>query len=140
MKDLIKTLFKIIKFIFAVILLAFIGGIIFTLLILARVIEFHPENLKDVVNIVLMQSTDHRHDYLTNQSMSLVEITRKKSNKNVATFNIGHIVQFGETIYSIGRKYQVKPLDIIKINNLTEPNKIAPGEKLIIPSTQSRIN
>ncbi len=44
-----------------------------------------------------------------------------------------HIVKRGETIYSIGRKYQISPNKIIKLNQLKKSKKIKPGQKLKIP-------
>jgi len=49
-----------------------------------------------------------------------------------------HIVQSGETLYSISRKYYGsadKLGKILEVNRLLikEPNKLAPGTKLIIP-------
>lgn len=45
-----------------------------------------------------------------------------------------HVVQSGETIYSIGRLYGVSPEAIIAANNLANPDLIQPGDTLIIPA------
>jgi LysM repeat protein len=47
-----------------------------------------------------------------------------------------HVVQAGETIYSIGRLYGVAPQAIIDANNLANPNLIQPGDTLVIPAPQ----
>lgn len=47
---------------------------------------------------------------------------------------ITHTVQAGETIYAIGRLYNVDPDAIIAANNLLNPNQIQPGQVLIIPT------
>jgi len=47
-----------------------------------------------------------------------------------------HIVQAGETIFSIGRKYNVDPNQIIALNNLANPNLIKPGDVLLLPQPQ----
>ena len=47
-----------------------------------------------------------------------------------------HIVQAGEGIYSIARKYGVTYEAIVAANNLANPNLIYPGQELIIPSGQ----
>ncbi len=45
-----------------------------------------------------------------------------------------HIVQRGEWVYSIARRYGVSPEAIIRANNLRPPNYIiVPGQRLIIP-------
>lgn len=49
---------------------------------------------------------------------------------------IVHIVQAGEGIYAIARKYGVSPESIIQANNLANPNLIYPGQELIIPAGQ----
>jgi LysM repeat protein len=44
-----------------------------------------------------------------------------------------HIVQQGEWIYSIARKYGVSPDDIIALNNIPYPYTLYPGDVLNIP-------
>ncbi|HEY63168.1 MAG TPA: LysM peptidoglycan-binding domain-containing protein [Caldilineae bacterium] len=46
---------------------------------------------------------------------------------------IEHIVQPGEWLSAIAEKYGVSPEAIIRANNLTRPDLIYPGQKLIIP-------
>ncbi|ADR23190.1 hypothetical protein MATR_29610 [Marivirga tractuosa] len=58
----------------------------------------------------------------------------KAADKNVKTESrnkITHIVDLGETIYSISKQYDVKQSDIIELNGLKD-NNIAVGQKLII--------
>ncbi|MEB2286487.1 MAG: LysM peptidoglycan-binding domain-containing protein [Anaerolineae bacterium] len=47
-----------------------------------------------------------------------------------------HVVQAGEGIYSIARKYGVTYEAIVAANNLANPNLIYPGQELIIPLGQ----
>ncbi len=47
-----------------------------------------------------------------------------------------HVVQAGEGIYAIARKYGVSHEAIIAANNLANPNLIYPGQELIIPLGQ----
>jgi LysM repeat protein len=47
-----------------------------------------------------------------------------------------HVVQPGETIFAIARQYGLTPEDIIAANNLANPDRINPGDTLIIPSSQ----
>ena len=43
-----------------------------------------------------------------------------------------HIVQTGENLTEISNKYDLKVIDLIKINNLNNPDSIKVGQKLII--------
>ena len=45
-----------------------------------------------------------------------------------------HIVQWGETLYSIGRWYGVSPWAIAQANGLVNPNYIRYGQRLVIPT------
>lgn len=47
--------------------------------------------------------------------------------------DIFHKVRYGETLFSIGRFYGVKPFLIAKVNNLYNPNFIFAGQVLRIP-------
>jgi spore germination protein len=47
-----------------------------------------------------------------------------------------HVVQNGETLWTISRIYQVNYLEIAKINELPDPNKLVPGLALLIPTNQ----
>ncbi len=51
-----------------------------------------------------------------------------------------HIVQKGETVWSIARKYGVKPEEIIALNKLEEPDKVSPGQELIIPRAGASVS
>jgi murein DD-endopeptidase MepM/ murein hydrolase activator NlpD len=44
-----------------------------------------------------------------------------------------HVVAYGETVYSIGRIYHVRPNDIIAANGLADPGSIRVGQRLTIP-------
>ena len=48
-----------------------------------------------------------------------------------------HRVRYGETLYSIGRLYDVHPDHIADVNNLHNPNYIYAGQRLRIPSGSS---
>ncbi len=45
---------------------------------------------------------------------------------------VTHIVESGETIYSIAREYEVTPQSIIEANNLSSPDSIMIGSELLI--------
>ncbi|MDR3131219.1 MAG: LysM peptidoglycan-binding domain-containing M23 family metallopeptidase [Treponema sp.] len=51
----------------------------------------------------------------------------------VYTQNADHLIQGGETIYSIARFYGVTVQDILNLNNITDPEKIQAGRRLRIP-------
>jgi len=55
--------------------------------------------------------------------------------------NSKHFVQKGETVWSIARKYNASPNEIIKLNDLKRPYRIFPGDVLIVrgsPAARSR--
>ena len=47
-----------------------------------------------------------------------------------------HIVQRGETLYSISRRYGVDMWTIARANSITNPNRIYVGQRLVIPAGQ----
>lgn len=44
-----------------------------------------------------------------------------------------HVVQPGETLYSIARMYGVNPYELAKANHLVNPNLLYAGQRLIVP-------
>ncbi|MCB0193859.1 MAG: LysM peptidoglycan-binding domain-containing protein [Anaerolineae bacterium] len=48
-----------------------------------------------------------------------------------------HVVHYGETLFSIGRQYDVHPYHIAEANNLYNPNHIYAGQVLYIPHGSS---
>jgi murein DD-endopeptidase MepM/ murein hydrolase activator NlpD len=48
-----------------------------------------------------------------------------------------HVVASGETVYSIGRLYGVRPNDIIAANALSQPGSIRVGQRLTIPGANT---
>ena len=51
-----------------------------------------------------------------------------------------HIIEKGDTLYSISKKYNTPVDSILKKNNLSDPSKIKIGQKLIIPAASSAKN
>ncbi|RME60470.1 LysM domain-containing protein [Candidatus Parcubacteria bacterium] len=49
-----------------------------------------------------------------------------------------HCVRYGETLFSIGRLYNVDPYYIAEVNGLANPNYIYAGQVLYIPPTDGR--
>ena len=54
--------------------------------------------------------------------------TSSTNNKKVVV----HTVKRGETLWQIARKYGANPDTILKANNITDPTKLKPGDKLTI--------
>ena len=54
--------------------------------------------------------------------------------------DIVHIIEKGDTLYSISKKYNTPVDSILKKNNLSDPSKIKIGQKLIIPAASSAKN
>ena len=54
--------------------------------------------------------------------------------------DIVHIIEKGDTLYSISKKYNTSVDSILKKNNLSDPSKIKIGQKLIIPAASSAKN
>ncbi|MGI5067463.1 LysM peptidoglycan-binding domain-containing protein [Treponema denticola] len=54
--------------------------------------------------------------------------------------DIVHIIEKGDTLYSISKKYNTPIDSILKKNNLSDPSKIKIGQKLIIPVESSAKN
>ncbi|HPM42358.1 MAG TPA: N-acetylmuramoyl-L-alanine amidase [Candidatus Omnitrophota bacterium] len=47
--------------------------------------------------------------------------------------NIFHVVAPGETVWRLGKMYNVNPDDIMRANNLRTPQELATGQKIVIP-------
>jgi len=52
-------------------------------------------------------------------------------------FALSHTLQQGETLYSLSRKYGVSVAEIMSANNISSPENLSVGSKLIIPGTNS---
>ena len=44
-----------------------------------------------------------------------------------------HVVQSGESLFSIGQLYSVKMEAIIELNNIDDPDKISVGDEILLP-------
>lgn len=44
-----------------------------------------------------------------------------------------HKIQIGETLYEIGSKYNINWKVIMKLNRLSNPNSLKPGDEILIP-------
>ena len=47
-----------------------------------------------------------------------------------------HMVQPGETLWSIARKYNVQPGELMKLNDMNADTKVRTGEKIKIPGSR----
>ena len=65
------------------------------------------------------------------QNLIISESTENVT-KQSDLINNYHIVQTGENLTEISNKYDLKVIDLIKINNLNNPDSIKVGQKLII--------
>jgi LysM repeat protein len=66
------------------------------------------------------------------QSTPTTETTSQEAQKQ-EEYTI-YKVQSGDTLFSIAKKFNVKMDDIIKLNNLEDPNKLQVGQELKIPA------
>ncbi len=44
-----------------------------------------------------------------------------------------HVVQSGESLFSIGQMYSVKMEAIIELNNIDDPDQLAVGDEILLP-------
>lgn len=49
-----------------------------------------------------------------------------------------HTVEPGDTLWSLSRRYGVSVADFVRANDLTNPNRLSVGERLIIPAHAAR--
>ncbi|MEW5909973.1 MAG: LysM peptidoglycan-binding domain-containing protein [Thermodesulfobacteriota bacterium] len=57
------------------------------------------------------------------------EVVSPKSTQPIEKY---HTVEPGETLFSISRKYDLKPDELLKINNLPKETTIHPGQRLLV--------
>ncbi len=90
--------------------------------------KFHSIN-KDLI-IKLNNLKDENYIFV-GQNLIISESTENLT-KQSNLINNYHIVQTGENLTEISNKYDLKVIDLIKINNLNNPDSIKVGQKLII--------
>lgn len=66
-----------------------------------------------------------------NESSASQNATKAEARTNGSTTKI-HTIKSGESLSSIGKKYGVTPAQIMKWNNISNPDKISAGQKLKI--------
>lgn len=70
------------------------------------------------------------------QNQPAANINREQAEQPTGApgFQISHVVQPGETLISIGEKYDISPVVLATANNLPNPNQIQVGATIIIPT------
>jgi LysM repeat protein len=109
---------------------------------LAKVARSHGISIKELKNINDLQSDV----LLVGQKLNVPAVSRAKvgSPKKVASsgpMDRGdedgcYTVKEGESVYVIAKRFGVRRADLIKANNLSDPNMLAVGQRLIIPLEQ----
>tara|TARA_B100000963_G_scaffold354286_1_gene370506 strand:- start:343 stop:1239 length:897 start_codon:yes stop_codon:yes gene_type:complete len=68
---------------------------------------------------------------------TIIDIGKSKSAKsNQNNTNQYYKVTSGDNLYSISRKFKIPIQDLIKVNNISQPYKIFPNQKIYIPINQ----
>jgi murein DD-endopeptidase MepM/ murein hydrolase activator NlpD len=68
-----------------------------------------------------------------------IEATNAPSNRQQFGQGDTHVVRPGETLFAVGRSYQMDPFKIAEYNQLSEPYALKVGQTLRIPSTGSQV-
>jgi len=95
---------------------------------ISSISKFYSIN-KDLI-IKLNKLKDENYIFV-GQNLIISESTENLI-KQSDLINNYHIVQTGENLTEISNKYNLKVIDLIKINNLNNPDSIKVGQKLII--------
>ena len=68
---------------------------------------------------------------------TIIDIGKSKSAKsNKNKIDQYYSVSVGDNLYSISRKFKIPIQDLIKVNNIPQPYKIFPNQKILIPINQ----
>ncbi len=95
---------------------------------ISSISKFYSIN-KDLI-IKLNNLKDENYIFV-GQNLIISEFTENLTKKSDLINNY-HIVQTGENLTEISNKYDLKVIDLIKINNLNNPDSIKVGQKLKI--------
>ena len=66
--------------------------------------------------------------------LQVANVTESHAAPPASGGGIYHTVQYGETLFSIGRRYGVNPYQIAEVNGLRDPDCIYAGQVLYIPA------
>ncbi|MFT6072601.1 MAG: murein DD-endopeptidase MepM/ murein hydrolase activator NlpD [Alphaproteobacteria bacterium] len=105
---------------------------------------YQSASAQNVMQSNNLPAVDYRSTGTTTQTMTAAPIPAM-SQAPAATYNRNYVandemrynVQKGETIYSIGRKFNTHPKQIIARNQMMNPNSLSVGDALILPKRQA---
>ncbi len=86
--------------------------------------------------IIKLNKLKDKNYIFVGQNLIISESTENLA-KQSDLINNYHIVQTGENLTDISSKYNLKVIDLIKINNLNNPDSIKVGQKLILRKKNS---
>ena len=95
---------------------------------ISSISKFYSIN-KDI--IIRLNNLKDENYIFVGQNLIISESTENLT-KQSDLINNYHVVQTGENLTEISNKYNLKVIDLIKINNLNNPDSIKVGQKLII--------
>lgn len=90
-------------------------------------IEADTIAIKAVVEIYARVNYVTRKEFLVDMTSVEGELPKKKASLTI------YAVQHGDTLWKIAKKYATTIEDLIKLNNIEEPDVVKAGNKLIIP-------
>lgn len=90
-------------------------------------IEANTIGVKAVVNVYARVNYIKNKEFLININAIEGEIIKKKSSITI------YVIQHGDTMWKIAKKYATTIDSLLKINDLDTPNAIKNGDKIIIP-------
>ena len=96
------------------------------------------ETLGDIANKIKINEQDLRriNGFNNNYEVSSGDLVIIPSNDNIMFEN--YMIQRGDTIYDIARKYDISAQDLLRLNGLNTDDYIYPGENLLIPKNDIR--
>lgn len=98
---------------------------------IARKHGISPEELRDINGLTDFPRVKVGDKLMVKAGAKATETSRLPSNRATGGVTT-HIIQSGETLHSISRKYDVKVKDIMEWNNISSANAIQAGQKLKI--------
>ena len=63
----------------------------------------------------------------------IIDVKNKKKEKAINFSGTNYLVKKGDNLYSISRKFKISIQELIRKNNIVEPYKIFPNQKIFIP-------
>jgi murein DD-endopeptidase MepM/ murein hydrolase activator NlpD len=100
---------------------------------LAREYKVSPQDIIAANNMTAPYQTTPGQVLRIPQKKEVVATTPEEVKPVVKTTPTYHTVEKNETLYRIGLKYGVSPLDIMAANNIEKPEALVAGSKLRIP-------